>query len=156
MCAARGERLILLVDGLDEDRGVTTGPEAHSIASLLPDSLRVIVSGRLNPPLPVDVPPGHPLHDPAIVRILEPSESARAIRAEAERELKHLLEAGGVAYDLLALLLAAGGGLTADDLAELTDEVPYHDALPAVLYCEPSAVPLVVEEGERLRRPRQV
>ncbi|MEU6881338.1 hypothetical protein [Streptomyces sp. NPDC046712] len=124
-CAARGERLILLVDGLDEDRGVTTGPEAHSIASLLPDSLRVIVSGRLNPPLPVDVPPGHPLHDPAIVRILEPSESARAIRAEAERELKHLVEAGGVAYDLLALLLAAGGGLTADDLAELTDEVPY-------------------------------
>ena len=35
-CQAAGERLILVVDGLDEDRGVTTGPDAHSIAGLLP------------------------------------------------------------------------------------------------------------------------
>lgn len=35
-CAERGERLILVVDGLDEDRGVTTGPDAHSIAARLP------------------------------------------------------------------------------------------------------------------------
>ncbi|KQX10366.1 hypothetical protein ASC82_22010 [Streptomyces sp. Root431] len=124
-CAARGERLVLLVDGLDEDRGVTTGPDAHSIASLLPYDLRVIVSGRLNPPLPVDVPDDHPLRDPGAVRILSPSPKARAIRAEAERELKRLLEAGGLPYELLALLTAAGGGLTADDLAELTGEVPY-------------------------------
>ncbi|WP_024756680.1 hypothetical protein [Streptomyces exfoliatus] len=124
-CAARGERLVLLVDGLDEDRGVTTGPDAHSIASLLPYGLRVIVSGRLNPPLPVDVPDDHPLRDPGAVRILSPSPQARAIRAEAERELKRLLEAGGLPYDLLALLTAAGGGLTADDLAELTGEIPY-------------------------------
>ncbi|MEU3482549.1 hypothetical protein ACI2LO_26955 [Streptomyces sp. NPDC033754] len=124
-CAARGERLVLLVDGLDEDRGVTTGPDAHSIASLLPYDLRVIVSGRLNPPLPVDVPDDHPLRDPGAVRILSPSPKARAIRAEAERELKRLLEAGGLPYELLALLTAVGGGLTADDLAELTGEVPY-------------------------------
>ncbi|MEU2242751.1 hypothetical protein ABZ572_25455 [Streptomyces sp. NPDC018338] len=124
-CAARGERLVLLVDGLDEDRGVTTGPDAHSIASLLPYDLRVIVSGRLNPPLPVDVPDDHPLRDPEAVRILSPSPRARAIRAEAERELKRLLEAGGLPYDLLALLTVAGGGLTADDLAELTGAVPY-------------------------------
>ncbi|MFE1551296.1 hypothetical protein [Streptomyces sp. NPDC058718] len=124
-CAARGERLVLLVDGLDEDRGVTTGPDAHSIASLLPYGLRVIVSGRLNPPLPVDVPDDHPLRDPGAVRILSPSPKARAIRAEAERELKRLLEAGGLPYELLALLTAAGGGLTADDLAELTGEIPY-------------------------------
>ncbi|MDT9688672.1 hypothetical protein Q5762_09950 [Streptomyces sp. P9(2023)] len=124
-CAERGERLVLLVDGLDEDRGVTTGPDAHSIASLLPYGLPAIVSGRLNPPLPSDVPEGHPLRDPAIARTLEPSPSARAIRAEAERELKRLLEAGGVEHDILALLTAAGGGLTADDLAELTDAVPY-------------------------------
>ncbi|MGW0466932.1 hypothetical protein ACWDX6_16890 [Streptomyces sp. NPDC003027] len=124
-CAERGERLVLLVDGLDEDRGVTTGPDAHSIASLLPPSLPTIVSGRLNPPVPVDVPAGHPLRDPAIVRTLVPSPSARAIRAEAERELKRLLEAGGLEHDILALLTAAGGGLTAEDLAELTDAVPY-------------------------------
>ncbi|CAM5311821.1 hypothetical protein SNARM312S_06821 [Streptomyces narbonensis] len=124
-CAARGERLVLLVDGLDEDRGVTTGPDAHSIASLLPHDLRVIVSGRLNPPLPADVPENHPLRDPEAVRFLTPSPRARAIRAEAERELKSLLLSGGLAYELLGLVTAAGGGLTADDLAELTGDVPY-------------------------------
>lgn len=36
LCRDRGEHLVLLVDGLDEDRGVTTGPDAHSIAALLP------------------------------------------------------------------------------------------------------------------------
>ncbi|ALO10481.1 hypothetical protein AQF52_4887 [Streptomyces venezuelae] len=125
VCAGRGERLVLLVDGLDEDRGVTTGPDAHSIAALLPYDLPVIVSGRLNPPLPGDVPESHPLRDPGIVRTLAPSRRAHAIQVEAERELKHLLEAGGLPYDLLALLTAAGGGLTADDLAELTREVPF-------------------------------
>lgn len=105
---------------------MTTGPDAHSIASLLPYDLRVIVSGRLNPPLPADVPDDHPLRDPAAVRILSPSPKARAIRAEAERELKRLLEAAWTP------VRAPGpadwpphGGLTADDLAELTGEVPY-------------------------------
>ncbi|GHH13551.1 hypothetical protein GCM10018780_53460 [Streptomyces lanatus] len=128
-CAAHGERLVLLVDGLDEDRGVTTGPDAHSIAALLPArpdaGMRVLVAGRLNPPLPGDVPDDHPLRDPAIVRTLSPSPYARAVRTEAERELKRLIEAGGLEYDLLALVTAAGGGLTAEDLAALTGAVPY-------------------------------
>lgn len=128
-CEQRGERLILLVDGLDEDRGVTTGPEAHSIASLLPAhppaGMRVLVAGRLNPPLPIDVPENHPLRDPGIVRTLPRSPYAEAIRTEAERELKQLIEAGGLEYDLLALVTAAGGGLTAEDLAGLTGAVPY-------------------------------
>ncbi|MGW4158383.1 hypothetical protein [Streptomyces sp. NPDC004788] len=124
-CAARGERLVLLVDGLDEDRGVTTGPDSYSIAALLPPDAHAVVSGRLNPPLPPDVPPDHPLRDPAVVRILEPSPVARAIQVDAERELKLLLAAGGLPYDLLVLLTAAGGGLTADDLAELTGGEPY-------------------------------
>ncbi|GGW90613.1 hypothetical protein GCM10010383_20260 [Streptomyces lomondensis] len=128
-CAERGERLVLLVDGLDEDRGVTTGPDAHSIASLLPirpeAGMRVLVAGRLNPPLPGDVPEDHPLRDPAIVRTLAPSPYARAIRAEAERELKRLIEAGGLEHDLLGLVAVAGGGLTAEDLAALTGAVPY-------------------------------
>lgn len=128
-CAERGERLVLLLDGLDEDRGVTTGPEAHSIASLLParpeSGMRVLVAGRLNPPPPVDVPEDHPLRDPAIVRTLAPSPYAQTIRAEAERELKRLIEDGGLEYDLLALVTAANGGLTAEDLAALTGAVPY-------------------------------
>jgi hypothetical protein len=64
-CRQRGARLVLLVDGLDEDRGVTTGPHARSIAALLPGvppaGMRVIVSGRPNPPVPDDVPDWHPL-----------------------------------------------------------------------------------------------
>ncbi|MBT2675668.1 hypothetical protein J7E95_33725, partial [Streptomyces sp. ISL-14] len=128
-CARRGERLVLLVDGLDEDRGVTTGPGTHSIASLLPArpeaGMRVLVTGRPNPPLPADVPANHPLRDPAIQRRLDPSPYAEVVRAEAERELDQLLHARGPERDLLALVTAAGGGLTAEDLAELTGVVPY-------------------------------
>ena len=67
-CAAQGERLILVVDGLDEDRGVTTGPDARSIAALLPHDppagMRIVVAGRPDPPIPDDVPGWHRLRDP--------------------------------------------------------------------------------------------
>lgn len=128
-CAERGERLILIVDGLDEDRGVTTGSDAHSIASLLParpeDGMRVVVASRMNPPLPGDVAGDHPLRRAEIVRPMARSSRAEVIRTEAERELKRLIEAGGLEYDLLALVAAAGGGLTALDLATLTESPPY-------------------------------
>ncbi|MGW3631002.1 hypothetical protein ACWD7F_12700 [Streptomyces sp. NPDC005122] len=124
LCRGRGERLVLLVDGLDEDRGVTTGPDAHSIAALLPArpgaGLRVIVAGRPHPPVPADVPGHHPLHDPGIVRTLERSSFAETIRVEAQRELKHLLAGPETERELLGLLTASGGGLAAADLAELT------------------------------------
>ena len=72
--AEKCQRLVLVVDGLDEDRGVTTGPDAYSIAALLPArppaGLRVIVAGRPDPPVPADVPDDHPLRDPGIVRVL--------------------------------------------------------------------------------------
>src|SRR5262249_39039342 len=54
-CQAAGGRLVLVVDGLDEDRGVTTGPHAYSIAGLLPADppagMRIVVAGRPNPPI---------------------------------------------------------------------------------------------------------
>ncbi|WP_053721224.1 hypothetical protein [Saccharothrix sp. NRRL B-16348] len=121
-CEQRGERLVLLVDGLDEDRGVTVEPDDYSIAGLLPHvpraGMRVVVSGRLNPPVPGDVPDSHPLRDPAIVRHLAVSPSATALRSEMQRELRKLLR--GPQLPLVGLLTAAGGGLTARDLAELT------------------------------------
>ncbi|MGN9759294.1 hypothetical protein [Streptomyces sp. SD31] len=135
VCHERGERLVLLVDGLDEDRGVTTGPEARSIASLLPSRLefgaRVIVSGRLNPPLPSDVAHDHPLRDARHIRSLQPSPRAQAIRAEAERELKGFLAEGHLCRDLLGFVVAAEGGLTASDLGHLSGERLYevHDLL---------------------------
>ncbi|WP_146060445.1 lipopolysaccharide assembly protein LapB [Amycolatopsis sp. CA-128772] len=123
-CAARGERLVLVVDGLDEDRGVTTGADAHSIAALLPaelpPGLRVIVSSRPRPPIPPDVPDQHPLRDAGITRTLTISEKATAIRTEMERELKELLTGTELQQDLLGLLAAAGGGLGPRELAELT------------------------------------
>ena len=122
--AGAGQRLVLVMDGLDEDRGVTVGPEAHSIAAILPSRLpegvRVVVAGRPHPPIPSDVPDDHPLRDPAIVRNLAPSEQARVIRADAQRELKQLLTGSLTEQDLLGLVAAAGGGLSGLDLAELT------------------------------------
>ena len=123
-CQQHGQRLVLAVDGLDEDRGVTTGADAHSIAALLPAQppagMRVIVAGRPDPPIPNDVPAGHPLSDPAIVRTLGRSTHAQVVREDAERELDRLLEGTPAEQSLLGLVTAAGGGLSGRDLAELT------------------------------------
>jgi tetratricopeptide (TPR) repeat protein len=137
-CAARNERLILVVDGLDEDRGVTTGPDAHSIAALLPANpaagMRVIVAGRPNPPVPADVPYPHPLRDLAIAYPLTASPHAATIKIHAEQELKRLLHGTLAEQDLLGLVAAAGGGLSAADLAELTGRPAWEvsDELTAV------------------------
>jgi hypothetical protein len=117
-------RLVLLVDGLDEDRGVTAGPHARSIAGLLPGVLPagmgVIVAGRPNPPVPDDVPDWHPLRDPGIIRPLADSPHARDLQRLGQSELKRLLTGSEVEQDLLGLLTAARGGLSSDDLHELT------------------------------------
>ncbi|MFJ2766077.1 hypothetical protein [Streptomyces prasinus] len=121
---AAGRHLVLLVDGLDEDTGVTSASTGYSIASLLPrnlpDGLRIIVAGRPNPPVPGDVPDAHPLRDPAIDHPLTESPAARANRHEAERNLTALIAAGGLSRDLIGLTAASGGGLSAADLAHLT------------------------------------
>ncbi|MEU4447736.1 hypothetical protein AB0K14_07245 [Actinosynnema sp. NPDC050801] len=124
-CAGRGETLVLVVDGLDEDSAAVAGAgEDRSIAALLPVAppagMRIVVSGRPNPPLPGDVPEHHPLRDPAVVRRLAPSAAARVVRDSMEREVTRLLHGSAVGSDLLGLLAASGGGLTGDDLAGLT------------------------------------
>jgi tetratricopeptide (TPR) repeat protein len=123
-CQQRDERLVLVVDGLDEDRGVTSGPDAYSIAALLPrrprTGLRVLLAGRSDPPVPTDIPDAHPLRDPGVVRPLAQSPHAAMVRQDAERELERLLHGTEVEQNLLGLLTAAGGGLSGADLAELT------------------------------------
>ncbi|MET0495149.1 MAG: trypsin-like peptidase domain-containing protein [Actinoplanes sp.] len=137
LAAARGDRLVLIVDGLDEDRGVTAGPMSHSIAALLPThpshGLRIIVSGRPHP-LPGDVSDDHPLRDPGIVTWLEPSDRAQVVRADAESELKRMLKGTSTERDVLGLITAAAGGLSGTDLAELTGLSPWEveDHLHAV------------------------
>ncbi len=119
-----GGRLVLVVDGLDEDRGVTTGWGAHSIAGLLPGrpsaGMRIIVAGRPNPPIPDDVPDWHPLRDRGITRLLSDSPHARDLQRLGQSELKRLLAGSLIEQDLLGLLTAARGGLSGSDLRELT------------------------------------
>ncbi len=122
-CEAAGERLVLVVDGLDEDRGFRVGSRAHSIAALLParltQTMRVIVAGRPNPPLPSDVASTHPLREPLYVRELAPSEHAHVIRDDMLHELDELLHGDSFGRDMLGLITVAGG-LEAADIAELT------------------------------------
>ncbi|MET7968795.1 hypothetical protein [Micromonospora sp. NPDC005305] len=137
-CHEQGTRLVLVIDGLDEDRGVTAGPDGHSIAALLParppHGMRVVVSGRPSPPIPDDVPDDHPLRDPRVVRGLSQSAQARVVKQDARRELRRLRYGSAVEQDLLGLLTASGGGLSAADLAALTglSEVDVGEQLAAV------------------------
>jgi hypothetical protein len=123
-CQDMGERLVLVVDGLDEDRSVTSGPDAHSIAGLLPPDpphgMKVIVAGRPDPPIPDDVPGWHPLRDQAIVRPLKASAYAEDAGRLARQELHRLLGGIPLERDVLALITAARGGLAAADLTELS------------------------------------
>ncbi|MGM1061963.1 hypothetical protein [Saccharothrix sp. Mg75] len=152
-CHVRGEHFVLVVDGLDEDHGVDGTGHAHSIAALLPavlpEGMKVIVTGREFPPLPGDVPAHHPLHDLSVVRPLSPSPAAKAIRHEMERDLKKLLAGPLDGQDLLGLVTASGGGLTAVDLAELTglSELQVEDRLHTVTGRNFQNNPDVASEG---------
>lgn len=125
--AERHRRLVLIVDGLDED--ADAGPDETGIAGLLPKDppcgMRVIVAGRPHPRMPRKLAADHPLRDPAIVRLLADSPAARIIRDAALTELRTLLEDTGLGQHLLGLLVAARGALTGADLAELTDLMPH-------------------------------
>ncbi|MFF1656475.1 trypsin-like serine protease [Streptomyces sp. NPDC058255] len=124
--AAAGRTLVLLVDGLDEDIGVTTGSTGYSIAALLPRVLPagmlIMVAGRPNPPTPSDVAKDHPLRGTACDHWLETHPAAQVIREDAERNLDALLSAGGLGQQLVGLMAAAGGGLDVADLAEMTGQ----------------------------------
>jgi hypothetical protein len=118
---ARGRTLLLVVDGLDEDEGARPG--GHTIAALLPSNppsnLRVVVTGRPNPAVPLDVPDPHPLRDLSIVRQLAEVPAARAARDTATRELDRLIEDGPAGIEIVGFLAAARGGLRTKDLAKL-------------------------------------
>jgi tetratricopeptide (TPR) repeat protein len=122
-CDREGRRLILVVDGLDEDwhAGRTRPRRRPSIASMLPErppgGMRVIVSGRPDPP--VDVPDGHPLLDPGVIRELAPSSHAKLSERRAKRDLTDMLEDSPLSGQLLGLIVAAQTGLSIQCLAEL-------------------------------------
>ncbi|MFF7156057.1 hypothetical protein [Streptomyces sp. NPDC008139] len=122
--ARHGRKLLLVVDGLDEDpawapQGRTDG---ESIAALLPArpdvNVRIVVSSRGVARLPDDLPAGHPLRLRECLRELRPREhimeNDQVPRAEADR-----LRASDLGRAVTNLLAVTGGGLSLVDLAEL-------------------------------------
>ncbi|MER6590229.1 hypothetical protein [Micromonospora chalcea] len=121
-CRARGERLTLVIDGLDEDIGAGSQSIAGLLPGHLPPGTRVVLAGRKNPPLSSDVAEDHPLRDRAVTRPLERSPDAAVIGVEAKRELQQLLDGSPEEQALLGMLVASGGGLSAHDLSVLLQQ----------------------------------
>ncbi len=121
--AERQQRLVLVVDGLDEDEGATAGSGRPSIAALLPKrppgAVRVLITSRPHPGIPGDVPADHPLRR-CQPRRLAPSPFAQEVEVEAKRELLEQLHGDQLQVDVIGFITAAGGGLTLRELAELT------------------------------------
>jgi tetratricopeptide (TPR) repeat protein len=119
----RGRRLLLIVDGLDEDRGTT------SIAAKLPrkphPNLRVLLASRDSAAVTNLLDADHPLRR-LIRKAVTPSEHAHDLRVRAEQEVDALLEAGRWSRDVIGFIAAVEGGLSTRDLAELTKR-PYED-----------------------------
>lgn len=126
---SRGRRLVVVVDGLDEDEaGAIPSRGFPSIASLLPrrppSGVRFIITSRPNPGLPDDLPADHPLRACAIYQ-LPVSAVAKAAEFSAKQELRELLGGDQVAVDVVGYIAGSGGGLTRTDLSTLTGAPPY-------------------------------
>ncbi|MFI8816043.1 MULTISPECIES: hypothetical protein [unclassified Streptomyces] len=124
-CVVRGRRLLLVVDGLDEDTGAGFGKD--SIAALLPrqllTGLTVLVGRRWYPPLPSVLPGSHPLRRAEQLPGFRPSPRAVVVRDMALEDLTELLkDTQGPGRETLGFLTLAGrGGLGYEDLAELIE-----------------------------------
>ncbi|MFF4557727.1 hypothetical protein [Streptomyces sp. NPDC001422] len=113
-----GRKLVLVVDGLDDDvawfgHAVADGPHPSIAGRLpvsLPDNMRVIVSVRRWACLPKDLHSRHPLRRRKHLRALRPVEGV-----PLGRRRRPTTALGKAMADLLAV---AGGGLRAEDMAE--------------------------------------
>jgi hypothetical protein len=115
-CLAHGTRMLLLVDGLDEDR-LDGGSIAAAIPAALPEGLNVLVTSRNNPPL--HVPYGHPLSSDLYGQVLKTSPMATQNKTQAMDELNRMWVSDALGKHLLCLASAAGAPLSVADLAEL-------------------------------------
>ncbi|MGW1785777.1 hypothetical protein ACWCQQ_42875 [Streptomyces sp. NPDC002143] len=122
-CRAMGHRLVLVVDGLDQDQGAQPSSGLPSIASLLPstpaDGVQVIVTSRPDPNVAMELSPGHPLHR-CRARLLAVSRHGERREHLARRELNALLAGDPHHREVLGLLTASGGGLSRAELEELS------------------------------------
>ena len=124
----RNRRLVVVVDGLDEDEaGAVPRRGRPSIASLLPrrppPGVRIIVTSRPDPGLADDLPLDHPLRV-CIPRRLPVSWVAKNLAFRARQELRDLLTGDQVAVDVVGYIAGSGGGLTKGDLSTLASAPP--------------------------------
>jgi Trypsin-like peptidase domain len=125
----RARRLVVVVDGLDEDEAGASPPRGRpSIASLLPrrppPGARFIITSRPGPGVPDDVPPGHPLRT-CVHRHLPVSRVAEDTERLAKQELRDLLAGDQTAIDVVGYVAGSGGGLTRNELSELIGAPPH-------------------------------
>ena len=125
----QGRRLVVVVDGLDEDEaGATPVRGRPSISSLLPrrppPGVRFIVTSRPDPGLPDDVPAEHPLRL-AVLHRLVASQVAEDLERRAQQELRDLLAGDETAVSVVGYIAGSGGGLSRDELSQLTGAPPY-------------------------------
>jgi hypothetical protein len=119
-----GRRVVLVVDGLDEDRGAAPGRGLPSIASLLPKvapkGLQMVVSNRWDAPLPADVPWDHPLRDCRTLNLVG-SHGMPHLGDLARRDLLDVLAGSQLQRDVVGLLCAHAGPVSLSHLEALTD-----------------------------------
>jgi hypothetical protein len=125
----RGRRLVVVVDGLDEDEAGASPPRGQpSIASLLPwrppANSRFIITSRPGPGLPDDVPARHPLSG-CVPRRLGASRAAEDVEQRAKQELRDVFAADQIAIDVVGYTAGSGGGLSRSDLSALTGAAPH-------------------------------
>jgi len=120
-CADRSRRLLVLVDGLDEDQTAAPGLAVASwlpAAGSLPANAALLVASRAG--VDAGLPAGHPLA--GHVWQLTASDAASEIARLAESELMLALGARDPVPDLLGLLAASYGGLSMAEIADLLRE----------------------------------
>lgn len=125
--ASDGRKLLLIVDGLDED-ACANSSDQPSVMSLLPKlpaaAMRVLLASRPSPGIPMDVADDHPLRAVAMWA-LRPSRHAQTIELAAKGEMTKALRRSSRERDVLGFVTASGGGLSLTDLEELTAAPPY-------------------------------
>ncbi|MER7585726.1 hypothetical protein, partial [Kitasatospora sp. NPDC097691] len=128
-----GRRLVLVVDGLDEDLGPVVGwPRQPSIASLLTalaeEGTAVICASRSTVELPADVVDRMHGFWRAGSAELRASPHVQELQVQAEAEIKQLVSIDGApehvrrSRDVVGYIAAAGGGLTTHDLEYLMEK----------------------------------
>jgi len=124
--AQRGRRLLLAVDGLDEDQGARPRSGWVSIASALPThphyALRVVVTSRRSWDVPADVTGDHPLVrcEP---RYLTTYSHATDLLDRAKLEVTEALGDDELDADIVVFAAVASDGLSAAELAQLTGQL---------------------------------